>query len=265
MIAQNNYSALVFLAVVILAGAVVLGLLLTNTEVFNPSKAVQEANAYATKNALDARERSGILQATETPRALQVAVQQTQTAGALNATQTRQAAIAQATAIPVQQTATQVAIQSALGVAQANATQTALAVKAHNEVLQAQATQTRIAQEQAANAQQAQATATSIAGAIVRDADERNNANTRETLLTIALAAAIVAMGVGGAALLAANANAKANAAAAMLEREKRHTLQVRGAMQARSTAQVPNIAVIRPLPTRVPKNGHGEEEKIAV
>jgi hypothetical protein len=258
MIVQNNYSALVLLAIVILAGAVVLGLLLTNTEVFNPAKANQEANAYATKSALDARERAGILQATETPRAFQVAMQQTQTAGALYATQARQTAIAQATAIPVQQTATQVAIQSALGVAQANATQTALAVEAYNKVQQAQATQTRIAGEQTAYAQQAQATATSIAGAIARDADARNNANTRESALTVAITLAIVALSVGGAALLIAGARAKSIAAEAMLEREKRRTLEVQASARAAATNVIPLPAA------RAPKNGHGEQEKIA-
>jgi hypothetical protein len=231
----------------------VLGLLLTNTEVFNPAKAHEEANAFATKSALEARKEAGNLQATETPRAFQVAMQQTQTAGALYATQARQTAIAQATAIPVQQTATQVAIQSALGVAQANATQTALAAEAHNKVQQAQATQTRIAGEQTAYAQQAQATATSIAGAIARDADARNNANTRESALTVAITLAIVALSVGGAALLIAGARAKSIAAEAMLEREKRHTLEVQASARK-----------IIPLPTRVPDNGHGEQERIA-
>ncbi len=264
MIVQNNYAALVFLAIVILAGAVALGLLLTNTEIANPTKAIQEANAYATKSALDVRERSGILQATETPRALQVAALQTQTAGAMSATQTRQAMIAQATAIPVQQTATQVAIQSALGVAQANATQTVIAVGAHNAVLQAQATQTQIAQDQVANAQQAQATATSIAGAIVRDTDERNNTNTRETLLTIAIAAVIVAIAASGVILAVVHANAKANTTAAMLEREKRRTLEVQAVMQTRQPGQAVGIAVTQPPASRVPKNGHEEQRQAA-
>jgi hypothetical protein len=258
MIVQNNYSALVLLAIIILAGAVVLGLLLTNTEVFNPAKAHEEANAFATKSALEARKEAGILQATETPRAFQMAVQQTQTADAVKATQARQTAIAQATAIPVQLTATQVAIQSALGVAQANATQTALAVEAYNKVQQAQATQTRIAGEQTAYAQQAQATATSIAGAIVRDADERNNANTREVALTVAAAVAIIVTAASGATLIVANAKAKANTAAAMLEREKRHTLEVQASARAAATNAIPLPAA------RAPKNGHGEQEKIA-
>jgi hypothetical protein len=43
MIVQNNYSALVFLAIVILVGAVMLGLLLTNTEIVNPTKATESA------------------------------------------------------------------------------------------------------------------------------------------------------------------------------------------------------------------------------
>jgi len=253
MVVQNNYAALAFLAVVILAGAVVLGLLLTNTEVFNPAKAHQEANAFATKSALDARERGGILQATETPRALQAAIQQTQTAEVLHATQTRQAAIAQATAIPIQQTLTHATLQAERDTAQVRATQTALAVKAHNEVLQAQATQTRIAQEQTAYALQAQATATSIAGAAMRDTDERNSANTRESAVTAAIVMAIVALGGGGAALLMASARAKSIAAEAMLEREKRRTLEVQA-----------SVRKIIPLPTtRVPDNGH-DEQKIA-
>jgi hypothetical protein len=262
MIVQNNYSALVFIAVVILGGAVVLGLLLTNTEIANPTKAIQEANVYATKSALDVRERSGVLQATETPRALQVAALQTQTAGAMNATQTRQAMIAQATAIPVQQTATQVAIQSALSVAQANATQTAIAVGAHNTVLQAQATQTRIAQEQAASAQQAQATATAISRASIREIDERNNTNTREMLMTIAIAFGIVAIVSSGVVFAVAHANAKASIAAATLEREKRRTLEVQAAM--RTSTRVPESNIIQLPSTPVRKNGHGEEEKVA-
>ncbi len=254
MIVQNNYSALVLLAIIILAGAVVLGLLLTNTEVFNPAKAHQEANAFATKSALDARERGGILQATETPRAFLVAVQQTQTADAVKATQARQTAIAQATAIPVQQTLTHATLQAELNTAQVRATQTALAVESQNKVLQVQATQTRIAGEQTAYAQQAQATATSIAGAIARDADARHNANTRESALTVAITIAIVVLSVGGAALLIAGARAKSIAAEAMLEREKRRTLEVQA-----------SVRKIIPLPTtRVPDNGHGEQERIA-
>lgn len=246
MIVQNNYSALAFLAIVILTGAVLLGFLLMPTEVFNPAQARQIADANATKSALDARERVGILQATETPRALHVA-----------AIQTHQVAIAQATAIPVQQTATQVAVQSALSVARANATQTAIAVGAHNAVLQAQATQTRIAQEQAMNALNAQATTTAVALASARDNDKRHNENAREIALTLAMAVALIAIAVGGAALGVANANAKANAAAALLEREKRRTLQVQAAVRATPTNVIPLPAA------RVPKNGH-DEEKIA-
>ncbi len=253
MIVQNNYSALVFLAVVILAGAVVLGLLLTNTEIFNYHQALTGANATATHSALKARELAGVLQTTETPRAFQVAVQQTQTADAVKATQTHQAVIAQATAIPIQQTLTHATLQAERDTAQVRATQTALAVESQNKVLQAQATQTRIAGEQMAYAQQAQATATSIAGAIARDADARNNANTRESALTVAITLAIVALSVGGAALLIAGARAKSIAVEAMLEREKRHTLEVQASARK-----------IIPLPTRVPDNGHGEQERIA-
>lgn len=259
----QNYSALVFLAVVILAGAVVLGFLLDNTELTNPTRAIQEANAYATKSALDARERSGILQATETPRALQVAALQTQTAGVMYATQTRQVAIAQATAIPAQQTVTQVTLQAALAVAQANATQTVIAVESNNKVLQAQATQTRLAQEQLTNAQRAQATATSIAGATIRDTNDHDNANAREITWTIAIALAILVMAVSGAVFIGINTTAKANTAAAILEREKRRTLEVQAAMRTQSTARPPSANVIQLPSTRVPKNGN-EEEKMA-
>jgi|GEM_PF-4174370 len=237
MIVQNNYAALVFLAVVILAGAVVLGLLLTNTEILNPAKANQEANAYATKSALDARERAGILQATETPRALLVAALQTQTTDAINASR----AIAQATAIPAQQTVTHATLQAEVNAAQVRATQTVLLVKARNEELQAQAT------------------ATSIAGAIISDANKRDNDNTREMALTIAMAVAITVTAASGATLIVANAKAKTSAAAAALEREKRRTLEVQTAVQTLTPSN------IIPLPTaRTPKNGHGEQEKIA-
>ncbi|MCX7839936.1 MAG: hypothetical protein N2559_10860 [Anaerolineae bacterium] len=254
MVVQNNDFPRVLLALVILGGAVALGLLLTDTEFFNYHKSIVGANATATHSALKAREFSGILQATETPRALQVA------------------AVAQATAIPVQQTVTHATLQ----VAQANATQTALAVKARNEELQAQATQTRIAQvqtvvagqeqatqtrvaqEQAANALSARATATSIAGAIISDANKRDNENTRAMAFTIAMVVALIAIVVCITALVIASANIKAANAAAQLEREKRRTLEVQAALRAPPTNIIPLSTA------RGPKNGHGEQEKIA-
>lgn len=45
---QTNYSALGFLAIVILVGAVLLGLLMTNTELVNPIKAIQSVTLTQT-------------------------------------------------------------------------------------------------------------------------------------------------------------------------------------------------------------------------
>lgn len=234
MVVQNNYTALVFLAVIILAGAIMLGFLLTDTEVFNPAKAHAEANTYATKSALDARERAGILQATETPRALQVSALQTQTASVINAAQTRQAAMAQATAIPVQQTATQAAVQVAVGIAQGNATQTALAAEGRIRVEQQQATQAALAFCKTLTAQQAMATATHIAVGPVREEQDRAAAQTNQRIVTISIGAGFFILAASAGLFIVMQGRAVMSAAKAKTIAEQRRMLQVQQAIRDR-------------------------------
>lgn len=265
MIVENKFGAIVCLALVILGGTVVLGFLLTETEVFNPHKAVQQANASATKSALEAREKIAALEAIETPRAFQYQMNQTATLVAVQATQTRQSLIAQATAIPAQQAATLTAASVALFNAQANATQTTIAAGAQIRAIEVPAKQTEIAAQQSITAQHAAGVATRTAIEIARANDERDSARTRELFVTIATAVAIASSGIGVGYCLARTGRAKEKTAEAILEREKRRTLQTAVVIQAKEKPQLSPISIPPLSPQEIPRNGHGEEKALAV
>ena len=265
MIVENKFGAIVCLALVILGGAVVLGFLLTETEVFNPHKAIQQANTSATKSALEAREKIAALEAIETPRAFQYQMSQTETLVAAQATQSHQSLIVQATVVPAQQAATLTAASVALFNAQANATQTAIAAGAQMRAMEVPAKQTEIATQQTVSAQHAAGVATRTAIEIGRANDERDSAKTHELFVTMATVAAIASTGIGVGCYLVWSGRAKEKTAAAILEREKRHTLQTAATVQTKEKRQLTPAATIPSPQQAIPKNGHGEEEALAV
>ena len=123
MIVQHNYSPVVFLGVVVLVLALVLGLFLGNSEILNPTRTEQEAIARARLTALEIEEQRVQLAATQTPRAL----------------------AQQATAVPLQLTATRMSDQARLEVAQTEATRDSIA--GATDMRQAEATATMTAMD----------------------------------------------------------------------------------------------------------------------
>lgn len=133
MMVHHNYSPVVFLVVIVLVLVLFLGLLLGGTEIFNPTRAAQEAFAAATSNALHGEIQRGNAAATLTPLAISL----------------------QATAVPPQLTATRVMGLARLEQAQTETTLTRMAKE--EEMHQAEEIATRTALEREAEVRQSEA------------------------------------------------------------------------------------------------------------
>lgn len=153
MVVQNNPAPWVFLALIVLAGAIVLGILLNDTELVNPTRSEQEAYAMGTYAAIGAQATQANWAATQTPEAAIAQAAQTQAALPVQATETSQAVIAQATEYAHQQTVTMEAAQALAVQESMRATQWALLAQQGIEDLERIATATAIAvaQEHDAN------------------------------------------------------------------------------------------------------------------
>lgn len=130
MMIHNNNTPLVVLALLIMTGCAITGMLLGNVGPFNSDVAEAKIPVEQTRGALDSLATQSAFELVQTQQA--PSIQQT-------------AMIAQMTSVPLQQTATQVAASDAIQVLQVNATQTAIAENAQNIQFMAQATQTSVA------------------------------------------------------------------------------------------------------------------------
>ena len=170
MIVQNNPTPWVGLALVILVGAVVLGVLVTDKKPFESSAEMYAAYATATTASLNASSLAAQKGATETPRAFKVQQSQTKTAALAYATQTvqsgefqvaqtRQASVAQAA-----ETARVLSIQSAetRAAVEAQVTQTTVAALAQATAASVQQTATQAAVRAALAVAQGHATETAV-------------------------------------------------------------------------------------------------------
>ncbi len=145
---QSNPAPWVVLALIVMTGCLVSGMILGNVGVFNSRVAEANIPVQQTQGAL-------VSGATQTAAAISLtqqapAVEQTAIAGAM-------------TTAPLQQAATQAAAAYAVQVSQANATQTALAGQMQNQQLMAQADQTAIANDLYVRQLKSNATATALA------------------------------------------------------------------------------------------------------
>lgn len=271
MIVQNNLNAPVFLAIVILIGAIVFGLLLTNTELFNPTKTVTEANARATASALQVQPTQAVIAATETPRAFFVQQRLTQTvasnwanatrqANTLRATETSEAIMlqwtvtaqaksAQATDVAIRQAETRANTFSTLEAARTNATITTIVVRANSLVQEAQAKQTGVARQQSVGNRMTQATLTAIAQTPSLEENDREQFNRREWVAVGATAIAVLMIGFSIAVLVVAIARAKVMEASAKLSRERRHTLEVEETVRSKRELERSHLLLVPPVP----------------
>ena len=154
MIVQNNPVPWVVLALVVMGGCILTGMVLGDVGPFNSETAAAKVQITQTQAAMNAHATQSALELSQTQQA--PLVQQT-------------AIVAQMTTVPLQQTATQVAELAAVENAQIYATQTSIAGDAMNKQLVDQATQTSMAWNQQMDAQSARATVTSMAQGQVRE------------------------------------------------------------------------------------------------
>lgn len=171
MIVQNNHAPYVALALVILAGAGVLGALIVNGKPLESSSQMYAAFGTATADALQARSKQAVMEGTETPRALVRQLGQTQSAVAAHAVLTQQSVSAQAAqtqgAVVTQATQTSFALNAQAtqtrDAASSRATEAALVAAAQATAISVQQTATQAALRAAVGAAQSRATETAVA------------------------------------------------------------------------------------------------------
>jgi len=134
MIVQNNSIPWVVLALVVMGGCILTGMLLGDVGPFNSETAAAKVQITQTQAAMNAHATQSALELAQTQQA--PLVQQT-------------AIVAQMTTVPLQQTATQVAGLAAVENAQIYATQTAIVINQQMNAISVGATATAIAQGQA--------------------------------------------------------------------------------------------------------------------
>jgi hypothetical protein len=148
MIVQNSSSPWAVLAIIVMAGCLIAGMLAGNVGPFNTHVAEAGIPARQTQGALDSLATQSALQALQTQQAYSLA----------------QAEIAaNMTLAPMQQAAAQTAAVSTLQAVQAQATQTAAMNESYNAQVLAQATQTAVAGNLYAENLSRNATATAVA------------------------------------------------------------------------------------------------------
>ncbi len=226
MIYQTNYTPLVVFLIVVLGGAVGMGILIADTERVNPTNA--QVRAEVTRLAVK------------------------QTVAVIDATETRQVAIARVTEIPVHQTAMHAAMRAQVDNALAQATLIALAAK-----------QTEIAQQQNLNAQQAAAKATEIAVEVARVEEARTRAAVTETVALMLIAIVTITLTICVAYATVTLARAKERAAHAQEWIERRRAMELQVAVQARQERQTPDLQIVKRQPNEtlsIPTGGNGDE-----
>jgi hypothetical protein len=235
MMIQNNHTPLVILALVIMTGCVLAGMLLGNVGPFN-----SETTAAR-------------MQITQT----QASINSFATQSALEAIQTQQFPIrqqtvmaAEMTAVPLQKTATAGAESILIQSAYMNATQTAIASYSQNGQLLAQATQTAISNELANQRLATNATAT----VIVQNQIQEQTESTAKNIISVLGATVVSVWLLVSAVAKALNARAKDKTAHTQLLAEQRRLLALRAKIQA----QKAKTNLRNPIPTSLIKKISG-------
>jgi len=130
MIVQNNSTPWVVLAIFVMAGCALTGMILGNVGPFNSQVVEAKIPVQQTQGALDSIATQSAMELLQTQQA--PVVQQT-------------AMVALMTTVPLQQTATQAAVYNAIQSILVNATQTSISDAAQNSQTMMQATQTSVA------------------------------------------------------------------------------------------------------------------------
>lgn len=208
MLIQQNNGPLVVLALILLALAVLVGILLSGTEIVNPTERIQMASIAGTRAALENQQTAAMIAATQTPLA----------------------AIVQATAVPLQQTATHHAAIATQEAIVAESTRMAISneVQATRQAISAEATRTQIildGQMQEIN-QEAQRTQTT---------------NLLTIILAVVIGLAVLTIVAAGAYILVQRQKAQAAAHAARAYAEQRRLFIVQAAMKEQENRHSPN------------------------
>jgi hypothetical protein len=219
MLVQNNSTPLVFLALLVMGGCVIAGMLLGGVGPFNNETAAQRIQITQTQaaiNAYAAQQSLGSALTLQAPLAQQTLV------------------AAQMTAVPAQQTATALGEMSELQGAVANATQSRILAESQNAQLMAQATQTAVASEAELRAVSQRATMTAIA---------REQVNESERRVTNYMALGLGLLLVSGWLLIRAatqviNARTRENEANTKLLAEQRRLASTRASIQNQKDRQ---------------------------
>jgi len=238
MVVQNNPTPWVVLALLILAGCVITGMLLGNVGPFNSRVAEAKIPVQQTQGALDSLATQSAMELSQTqqaPMVLQTAV------------------VAQMTTAPLQQAATQVAISNAFQAIQANATETAIAGEVQNTQLMAQANQTAIANGLYMQNLSSNATATSIARSQVLEQ------STGIASFSIIIIGVLVICGwiITRAIAQIITAYAREKVAQAQLLSEQRRLASLRQSIQAQRNS----LRQQYPLPMSLIKKSNGGKE----
>jgi len=238
MVVQNNSTPWVVLAVFVMVGCAVGGLILGNAGPFNAEIVAAKVQITQTQAAINAHATQAAMDSVQTQQAPMV--QQT-------------VVVAQMTAVPLQQTATFVAGSDDLQLAQLNATQTAISADSQNAQMMAQATQTAIADDLYIQSISRNATATAITREQVQD--------------NVAGIAKYAVFGFGAFVLCGwivlrsfvqfTNSRAKEKEAHAQLLAEQRRLASLRASIQAQQRNQRQQY----PIPTSLMKRpGNGKD-----
>jgi hypothetical protein len=238
MIVQNHSTPWVILAVIVMAGCAISGMLLGNAGPLNTRVAEADIPVQQTQGALDSQATQSAMELAQTQQAPMIG--QTAMAGQL-------------TMIPVQQTATQAALAGQVQAIHVIATQTAIAAELQNGVLYAQATQTAIANNLSQQSLAGQATAAAIAQQQVQDQA------TGVAKIAIPLIGILVVTGwmVTRAVVSIMNARTQARAATAQQLAEQRRLAALRASIEAQKWERAQKYPSPASLMKR-PGNGKG-------
>lgn len=238
MIVQNNSTPWVILAVIMMAGCVISGMLLGNAGPLNTRVAEADIPAQQTQGALDSQATQSAMELAQTQQAPMVG----QTAIAV-----------QLTMIPLQQTATQAALSGEVQAIYVIATQTAVAAELQNGVLYAQATQTTIANNLNQQSLSGQATAAAVAQ------QQAQGRATSIVKVAVPLVGILLISGwmVTRAVASILNAQAKERAATAQQLAEQRRLAALRASIEAQKWERVQKYPTPYSLMKR-PGNGKG-------
>jgi len=240
MIVQNNAAPWIFLALVIMVGCALAGMLLGNAGPLSTDIAVARLQITETKAAMDVRATQSALDS-----------EQAEHAGIARKT----ALVESLTEIPFQQTATHIAEISTAQAAQALATHTALVEKAHNEQVLAQATRTAVANQMTAQDEARDATQVSIENQVLKERSQ--------TILPLAVMGVGILLFVGWIIARAFTqetiARAQLMSSKAQLLAEQRRLESLRATIKAKSDVPEPSY----PLPKSLLNKKTGDSDDL--